>query len=121
MYIPNTEKIELFGKAFLISERKASDVNKMILFATQNQEKDYFGFMYQNAVVISDALKINIERLKWYQIFKRFKYKRILSYKYLIDKLTQNQFVELPQKIYELEGIPVPSSKKKVNTNQEAV
>lgn len=119
MYTPKTETIELFGYKLQLCERKAVDVNKMLLFSSQSSEKNYFSYLFQNAVVIADALSINLKKLKWYQFWKRYQFKKLLSYKNLVDKLSQDQLTKLAEKVYQLEGLDSAESKKKVKTETE--
>ncbi len=132
----NVIEIELYGKKLLLSERTARDVNALMDYAKKSNDDPFSGVM-NGAVVIRDALKINLIPLenklkilqilpaKWYE----FKKKKEI-------KLTQNEIAELKEftsiekiinlpirlidelstKVLELEGIDVGALKKKVMT-----
>lgn len=132
----NVIEIELFGKKLMLSERTARDVNALMDYAKKSNGDPFSGVM-NSAVVIRDALKINLIPLenklkilqilpvKWYE----FKKKKEI-------KLTQNEIAELKEitsvekiinlpirlidelstKVLELEGVDVQALKKKVMT-----
>jgi len=114
----NVKTIKLFNeKEFLISERTAGDVLTFSKFS-DNLDNSGQNSIYRAAIMIEDALKINIKNLKWYQIIKLIYYKRILDKKYLINNLTSLQVSELTKEILILEGFKFDekksSNKKKV-------
>lgn len=106
-----TKEVELFGRKFLISERNAGDVLSSIqLIKSKPQSgQDYSAIVFNALVILEQALKINITSLKWYNIIKKFKYKRMLSKKYLLDNLNAKYIFELSVQVYELEGLKVES------------
>jgi len=108
-------QIELFGRRLLLSERTARDVNKLVEFA-KTSSVEHIDLVLQNLVVVTDGLKINIEQLKWWQLWKRLTLKRLLGGQYIHSKLSVNAIISLANKVLELEGIDL---KKKSRPEQK--
>ena len=103
-------QVELFGKTVLISERTALAVNTLSEYSAKNSN-GYADLVLQNVVIVCDALKINSELLKWWQIIKKFRYKKLFSEKNIHSKLSVNTLINLAHKVLELEGVDL---KKKI-------
>lgn len=116
MFIPNTEKVKLFGMDLVLSERTAWDVNKLIQFSKDNKEKDYEYYTIESAILVSDALKNNYQNLKWYEFFKKRKLSRLLSKENISKSMSSRELFWLAKKVYKLEG--VEDSKKKVTAKE---
>lgn len=118
MQLPTDNKvcwIELFNHKLLLSERTARDVNRLSEYA-KKADKTFTDAVLQNLQVVCDGLKINVELLKWWQVIRRIKLKRLISRKRLHAKLSVNSIVLLAQKVLALEGIDL---KKKSSSDQE--
>lgn len=117
------ENIELFGQKLILHERIASDVHDFNDFV-----KSEFGNKKINVIehavlcvdVIQDALKANIEQLKWFNFIKKRKYKKILSSQFLLKNLSVEKRNKLFMKIIEdLELTEKISSKAKNKNSAE--
>ena len=117
---PKVKTIRLFDykKDLLLSERTAGAV---LAFATFSGELEENGAnaIYRAAVILEDALIINIKKLKWYQFITKFRFKKMLNKKYIIDNLTASQISDLAREVLVLEGfkfdeVKAPENKKKV-------
>jgi len=110
-----TKQIELFDKRLLLAERDAEDVFAFVKFV-EDHEGDQISIVqasFANAFIVSDALKYNLQVLKWWQFLKRWQLKRIIKKEYLLKRLSVQQLAELAEiVIYELEG----ADKKKLET-----
>jgi hypothetical protein len=105
-----TKEIELFGEKYLLSERTAFDVMSVTeLFPGGKMTNSEAASLF--AYVVSQALKINLNNLKWYQVFKKRKINKIISTKYLLKNLSVSQIDELWKQVMELEGVDL---KKKI-------
>lgn len=113
----NVKEIELFGKKLLLSERTARDVNKLIEYS-HGKEMNYGDAIIQSVIVMQDALKINFVTLKWWQVIKRNRLKKIISKEYLYNNLSTRQILDLSGLVLELEGV---DTKKKVTTEKTEV
>ena len=109
------KEIELFGEKLILAERTVADVRALEIFVSQQngQMGDESVKMQSVITVILDGLKLNIKRLKWYEIFKRMKYKRMFKARYLIKNLTNNQLHELWKDVLTLEGQKIEENSKK--------
>ena len=116
MSSPKTAEIEIAGKNLLLSVRKAGDVLNLYEYSCKIIDRDLSDVFIENLIIIGDALKINLEKLKWYQWIKRIKTKRLISKENLLKKLTSSGMTELVKKVYELEGIDL----KKKTESQES-
>lgn len=132
----NVIEIELFGKKLLLSERTARDVNALMDYAKKSKGDPFSGIM-NSAVVIRDALKINLVPLenklkilhtlptKWYQFKKKREIRSINKEIAELKEITSvEKIINLPirlidefaTKVLELEGVDVQALKKKVMT-----
>jgi len=111
----NVEKIELFGKEYLLSERTARDVNKLIAYSKQKKQKTVTDVLIEAAISLEDGLKINWVNLKWWQFIRKFILKRRLSKANLLTQLSPTQIFSFAAKVYALEGIQSDDVKKKRN------
>lgn len=111
----NVEKIELFGKEYLLSERTARDVNKLIAYSKQKKQKTVTDVLIEAAISLEDGLKINWVNLKWWQFIRKFILKRRLSKANLLTQLSPTQIFSFAAKVYALEGIQSDTVKKKRN------
>lgn len=111
----NVEKIELFGKEYLLSERTARDVNKLIAYSKQKKQKTVTDVLIEAAISLEDGLKINWTKLKWWQFIYKFILKRRLSKANLLTQLSPTQIFSFAAKVYALEGIQSDTVKKKRN------
>lgn len=115
-----TEKIELFGKELILSERFARDVNKLFAFSKQKKEKNFTDILIEASIMVEDALKLNYVNLKWYQFWRKRNLKRMLSKEYLIANLSPSVIFDLAKRIYELEGIIPETDEKKTPVSELA-
>jgi hypothetical protein len=108
-----TKEINLFGKKLLLGERTAIDVlnlsEALKNYDIEKKSEPSF-YLLTSATVIEDALKININNLKWYNFLKKRKYRVQLSAQYLLKNLTQQELMKYTQDVYELEGLIKDSS-----------
>lgn len=126
-----TKEIELFGEKLILSERTAVDVLAFAELSKQLQNRDLSDAVYQAAVIVEAALKINLKNLDSKNIFIRIirflhldkKYKNAiefnskLSSNYIINNLSQVELFEIVKDVYDLEGLKIPS----VEESQEDV
>jgi hypothetical protein len=118
-----SEKIKLFNRELLLTERKAFDVYEIEEYMRNSHTT--LQILYGDALFVQAGLKYNIEDLCIkiflfgneiklpFRPFRYLKLKRILSADYLLKNLTRNQILELVSKIWYLEtGEDI--SKKKV-------
>jgi hypothetical protein len=108
----NTKEIELFGKKLILSERTARDVNKLIAYSKKNTEKEFVDMLIEAAITIEDGLKNNFSNLRWYNIFKRYGLRKLLSKENLIANLSSSQLFDLSKQVYQLEGVEIEDEKK---------
>lgn len=94
MFAKRINEINLLNKKLLIAERSQEDVIAIAQFAETVKENDKTMQMLLFVRVILDALKINADNLKWWNFIHRFKFKRILTTKYLLKHLTFKQIVD---------------------------
>lgn len=132
----NVYEIELFGKKLLLSERTARDVNALMDYAKKSKGDPFSGIM-NSAVVIRDALKINliplenklkilnILPLRWYHFKRKREIKSINAEIAELKEITSVEKIinlpirlidELSAKVLELEGVDIEALKKKVTT-----
>ena len=102
----NKEKIELFGMKLFLSERTARDVNNLDKHF-RNSKNDFQEVILQRIIVIRDGLRINFKILKWWNIVRRFKLRKICKEIFLFENLSPSKIIELSNKVFELEGIEV--------------
>lgn len=102
----NKEKIELFGMKLLLSERTARDVNNLDK-DFRNSKNDFQEVILQRIIVIRDGLRINFKILKWWNIVRRFKLRKVCKEIFLFENLSPSKIIELSNKVFELEGIEV--------------
>lgn len=114
----NIVKIELFGMKLLLSERTARDVNNLDKHL-RNSKIDFQEVILQRIIIIRDGLKINFKLLKWWNIIRRFKLKKISNEIFLLENLSANRITELSNKIFELEGIEVKKKEPAMKTHTE--
>lgn len=107
-----SEKIELFGKELILSERFARDVNKLIAFSKQKKDKDFTDMLIESAIVIEDGLKLNYINLKWYMFLEKRQLRKLLSKENILSNLSSAQIFNLAKQVYELEGL-LPDDEKK--------
>lgn len=108
-------QIELFDHKLWLSERTARDVNRLAEVA-KTSGTDFTDIVLQNIQVCYDGLKINLKILKWWQIVKYIKLRRLISRKKLHAELSVNSIIILAQKVLALEGVDL---KKKNSPFQE--
>lgn len=109
----NVIEIELFGKKLLLSERTARDVHALSEYS-KTHERNYTEAVIQSLIMLRDGLKINFRVLKWWQIIKLLRLKRLFRKENLLNKLSPRLITELSEKIYELEGVDIADLKKKM-------
>lgn len=109
----NVIEIELFGKKLLLSERTARDVHALTEYS-KTHGRNYTEAVIQSLIMLRDGLKINYKILKWWQIIKLLRLKRMLRKENLLNKLSPRLITELSEKIYELEGVDIADLKKKM-------
>ncbi len=109
----NVKEIELFGKKLLLSERTARDVHALTEYSKKHGQ-NYTEAVIQSLIMLRDGLKVNFLVLKWWQLIKRFKLKRMLRKEFLLNNLSPRLIMELSDQIYELEGVDVKDLKKKI-------
>src|SRR5574343_575269 len=100
-----TKSIELFGVKLLLSERTAGDLIALMKYDKSNKNDNQIEeALYQAVQDVADGLKINYESVKW-DNFRSKKYKKLLSTKNLINKLSQQQIFQLAEQVLELDGL----------------
>ena len=112
LLINQTIKVEILGKEFILSQRFARDVNKLIAFSKLKIEKEFTDILIESAITAEDGLKLNYINLPWYKFWLKRKLKKLLSKENLLEILTSTQILELAKKVFELEGI-LPEDEKK--------
>jgi hypothetical protein len=136
-----TEKIELFGKELILSERFSRDVTKLIAFSKLKKEKDLTDYLIESAICIEDGLKVNYiydekkiilekAKCKWYQFKKKFllkkqqkelnEFKKQLSKESLLTWLQQSQLFSIAKRVYALEGVIYDEDEKKTPIQKES-
>lgn len=108
----NIEMIEIAGEKFILSERFARDVNKLITYSISKTDKTFTDFLIEAAIVLEDALKVNYVN-RYFIDPRKYRYRKLLGRESLISILTPRQIFDLANKVYELEGV---DTKKKVMT-----
>jgi len=120
-YERKVEQINLFNRKLLIGERNAFYVMQLGNFSKKFRGKnDFEVILFEQACVISDALKVNITRLKFYQIFKKIYYKWLLRPKRVLKLLPPSSIFEIATKVYKLEGVKDEDFEKKNLTLSQA-
>ncbi len=110
-----SKQIDLLGESVYLFERTAGQVYAFSVYAKENKVSGSDGLML-SVGILRDALQPNIDGLKWYEIAKRRKYKKLFNVNYLFNKLTQSQLSDYITIIIEdLEG-----NKKKVEAEEIA-
>ena len=120
--------IDLFDREFLISERTAGNV---IALSQMQTDGSAMTAIYQSAIVLSQGLKININRLEnntiWYEnpilylmhvlnIKKRIQkrnLKKILTHEYILDNMPASQISGFAIEVLILEGYVADKNDKK--------
>jgi hypothetical protein len=136
----NVAEIELSGKKLLLSERTARDVNALMDYAKKSKG-DPLSDIMGSAIVIRDALKINLNPLndrlrqlnptevKWFEFKKKREIKSLNNQIAELKEITGieriiglpiRQINELSTMVLELEGFDIELLKKKVIPNQMA-
>jgi len=113
----NTKPISLFGENVLLTERSAYDVILMNNFANKNKDNHIGKSLFELSKVVESGLSYNFEILKWYQIIKRFRYKRKFNQNYILKHLgNSTELPDLAKQVMKLEGIDIDLEleKKKV-------
>lgn len=102
--IDSPREVNLLGCAVKIYDRTMKDVFDLedAVRSTKGNPAMITGYYY--AQMISDALKPNYQRLKWYQFIKKYQLKRRYNVKRLIKNLTLKQLVELAKEVYRAGG-----------------
>lgn len=132
----NTEKVEIFGNEYDLSERSAYDVLSLTEFASKPENQNYSSTLYQYALIVESALKGNKKELPTAykdnlikkiirKIFGSSKYKKFtddlifaleynqkIKYEYLLEHLSQKELYNLVKKVYSLEGIDLDKIKE---------
>lgn len=111
---PNTTEIFVLNEKFLLSERYAEDVNALAEYA-RGKEVDRIESLSQAVMTVIASLKYNYTLLKWYQLIKRYKLKKLTNQSYLIKHLSERNIYDLACRVLELEGV---DTKKKVTTEK---
>lgn len=114
---PNTTEIFVLNEKFLLSERYAEDVNALAEYA-RGKELNRIESLSQAVMTVTSALKYNYTLLKWYELRKRFKLKKLTNQGFLIKHLSERNIYDLAFRVLELEGI---DAKKKVMTEENPV
>lgn len=124
-----SEKIKLFNRELYLTERKAFDVYEIEEYYKKNNSQ--LGLVFGDALFIQAGLKFNLEKICVkimifgnelsipFRPFLYLRYKKILSAKYLLKKLTRNEMNDLIGKIWFLETDEY--LKKKVTMKQKTV
>lgn len=115
-----TKLVEIFNEQVLLSERDAGDVimtsNMRIEGNPQTQT------LLELAQILESGLRYAIKQLKWYELKKRFRYKRKFNVRYLIKNLgAATELPKLAGEVLKLEGIDIDKliedEKKKMESN----
>lgn len=112
---PNTTEIFVLNEKFLLSERYAEDVNALAEYA-RGKDLTRIESLSQAVMTVIAALKYNYTLLKWYQLRKRFKLKKLTNQRFLINHLSERNIYNLAFRVLELEGVESADNKKKVTT-----
>lgn len=119
--MPKTKEVIISGRSFVLSERTARNVNKLISFSLQKTEKDYFDFVIEAAIILSDSLSDGLKSIPWYRFIKKYRTKKFATVENIVDTLAPNsETFPLAQQVYELEGILQDEKKKTVETVEES-
>jgi len=110
-----SEKINLFGRDLIITERKEFDVYEFEEYSKAKENKTSLDVKFEDALFIHQGLKYNYESLclnfNWgekkikipFRPLRYFKLKKILSPKYLLRNLRISERNDLINKIWFLE------------------
>lgn len=111
--------IKIFGEDCFLFERSFKDISSLYNLM-MDEQKNPLAEIWERAITIVDSLKYNIYELKWYQIFKRIRYKRKFRTKYIFKWLGYStEAVSYVRQIYELEGMNYEDIEKKKTTLNE--
>lgn len=106
-----TEKINLFGLELILAERTAGDVVAWNSYVNRKSDVDGIFLM---ALIVKQSLMINKERCPFWNIVRRWRLRRRLTEKYIINHLSNSQIAEINKRIAILEGAEVlPEAGKK--------
>ncbi len=108
--------IELFGEQLVLHERTAADIHVFHEYVRDNfpdQKVDPITNTMLSIEILRDALKLNIYNLKRWRFFRKFRLKRKLSSKYLLQHLTPSQIHNLVKTVIEELEKTESSEKKK--------
>lgn len=98
----------LFDMEFVLYERTAEDVKVWEDFLASRKDDLESGDSFVSAIgmfmIIQDALRPNITNLKFWQVIKKQKLKKLFQTRSLLKNLTTNQITECWQKVRKMEG-----------------
>lgn len=86
-----TKEIVLFGEKVFLFERTLGQMYAFAEYAKTEKEVNMLNNAILSISVIRDSLQPNIERLKFYQLFRKRKLKKLFSTDFLFKNLTRQQ------------------------------
>lgn len=107
----NREKVTIKGQELFLYERNAKDVLDILELIKSKEEFDMTENIFVNVQVLLSSLRPNFDSLKWFQILKRFKLKKMFTYKWFANNLSISEISSLSLIVSRLEGA---DNKKKV-------
>lgn len=117
-----SKEVELFGIKMCLYERHYLDSANLLEFAAKNDSSNDFKLAAFNfATVLSDSLKINLEKTPNYNLIKRFKLKKIIKREYLLKHLSCNEITNYATEIMIMEGIIKPKIGDIESTDSEDI
>lgn len=106
--ISKYKEIEINGLKLKLMVRSAFDAiavsDKFKEIYVNHTENNDETLVLCYTTVLHDALKNNYENLKWYQYFKKRKYKKLLSVKSLLETLSVLDIISYGTEVFKLEG-----------------
>lgn len=96
----NAERIEIFGKSLILSERTAKRCLEWSQLAEEGESQGIFLY----ALLISHSLEVDILGLPWWKYFQKKRLLKLTSASNIIRKLSLREIVGVMKKVYVLEG-----------------
>jgi hypothetical protein len=100
-------EIILKGFTLEICKRKALDVIQLAEYARRKEidGDEASERIFEFAMIISDSLKGNLERIPFWRVFKRLQIKRLIRAKNLLSILHVDQLGEYALEVFKEEGL----------------
>ena len=110
-----TKEVDLFGRKVIISERGTRDVQEMMEFTRQSEDKMNDAIVLSlHLLILEAALKDNLKRVRFPFQFKRKKWNKMFAYESL-ESISPRYASELATEVMKLEGHSVDGEVVKKN------